>query len=163
MPFLSDDDLLQQTLANLRAALTNLTFDSLYFSAAEQLQANHRAHECEDTVQLTQWLVATANELARRLRAAKQLPRYATATQRELLRALLPLPTVSRARKTRVLLDLNRLTPAEAASELRQLWGLVAVDGVADGRDRRRAATFQVKNALTYAALSQHNGRPNHA
>lgn len=164
MPSLSNDDLIQQGLASLRVALTNLTFGSPYFSAVEQLQANHRAHECQDAGQLARWLVATVNELAHRSRAATQPPQpVATAAQRDLLRALLHLPTAPRAHKMRVLLALNRFTPAEAATEIRQLWALVGIDAAGARRDRRRAVAFQPAASLTYAALCQHNGHPDHA
>ena|GEM_PF-2263607 len=164
MPLPVSDTVTQQVLAGLRAVLTALTFGSPYLDAAEQLRANHHAHECQDPVRLARWLVNTQIEIARRAAAAQQSKwRYVTHTQRELLRALLHLPAVSRARSTQVLLGLNRLTQSDAAAELRQLWGLVPVDGVANDQDRRRAATFRPAESLTYAALSQTIFRPGHA
>ncbi|WBO86808.1 hypothetical protein [Hymenobacter yonginensis] len=58
----------------LRHALSAAFFGNPLFSPLEQLLANHRIHECEDTGQLTHWLAELPAVLARRQAAILSTP-----------------------------------------------------------------------------------------
>lgn len=122
-----------QVIAALRTQLTALTFGSAYLSATEQLQANHHAHECENAGQLARWLANTRAELDRR--AARSL-----SPTTDVLKA-----PFSHQRGRRCLGSSAPQWPSG---------GTIALDTVADFRDRRAAAAFQPAATLTVAALT---------
>ena len=57
-------------LGQLRHALAAIIVGNPLFLPWEQLLANHRIHECDDTRQLDRWLTNTTAVLARRHPAA---------------------------------------------------------------------------------------------
>jgi hypothetical protein len=107
------------SLAQLRQDLLVLTFTSPYLTAAERVRANHNAYECEDAERLARWIRNTQAELARREEA--QAVRYCTMAQREEINLLLQQPHVTRQKKTKILLHINRLTEEDAAKVIADL------------------------------------------
>ena len=111
------------------------------FSQAEQLRANHFAHECEDITRLTRWAISVRAEIARReADATRQRCHRAT---HEVLRHLRAVPF----RGAR----LHSPHPSPT-------WVVGA--SLPDGADRRAgtfdrlaAARFQPADSLTFAFL----------
>jgi hypothetical protein len=125
-------------LATLRAQLTALTFGSPWLTAAEQLRANHHAHECEDAGRLGCWLVNTQAVIARRV----------TEYQRQLVQAGL-----TRLRQVLAQPGPARLTRAGALGLSPQLGASPSLDCLAEAADRLNVASFRIGEGLTYAAL----------
>ena len=111
------------SLPVLRAQLTALTFHSPYLSPAEQLQANHHIHDCQDPVRLARWLRNLPAALARREaeQRAATLAHYAALLQGPQPRPVTPLPYPGDCR--------------------------------ASARDRRAAVRFRPARTLCYAHL----------
>jgi hypothetical protein len=63
-------------LGELRQHVLAPLLGNSLFSEAEQLRANHFAHECEDIARLTHWGVNVLAEIARRQAEAAHLRRY---------------------------------------------------------------------------------------
>ena len=61
-------------VGELRHALSAVLFDNPLFLPEEQLLANHRIHEGEDTRQLAHWLTTTPLALVKCPRACSSLP-----------------------------------------------------------------------------------------
>ena len=117
------------------------------FSQAEQLRANHFAHECEDVARLTRWAISVRAEIARREADATRERCY-RATH-EVLRHLGAVPF----RGPRI--HLPRPHPT---------WVVGAP--LSDGADRRAgtfdrlaAARFQPADSLTFAFLLNRQAR----
>ena len=111
------------------------------FSQAEQLQANHFVHECEDVARLTRWATSVRTEITRReANAARQ--RYHRATH-EVLRHLRAVPFRG---------------PRFHSSRPHPTWVVGA--SLPEGADRRAgtfdriaAARFQSADSLSFADI----------
>jgi hypothetical protein len=125
-------------LATLRAQLTALTFGSPWLTAAEQIRANHHAHECEDAGRLGRWLVNTPAVLARR----------AVEYQRQQVQAGL-----TRLREDLAQPSSNCLTQAGSVGLPPQLQVLNPLDCLAGVADGLAVASFGMGEGLSYAEL----------
>lgn len=127
-----------QLLATLRAQLTALTFGSPWLTAAEQLRANHHAHECQDAGRLGFWLVNTQAVIARR----------AAEYQRQRVQAGL-----TRLRQALAQPSLNDLTQAGSVGLPPQLQVPKPLDRLAGAADGLVVASFWMGEGLSYAEL----------
>jgi hypothetical protein len=80
----------QPVLGELRQHALATLFGHPLFGEAEQLRANHFAHECEDVARLTRWATSVRAEITRREADATR-QRYYRATH-EVLRLLGAVP-----------------------------------------------------------------------
>lgn len=145
-----------------RATLLGLILNNPLFTDAEQLRANHNAHECECPLILAKWVRNTRREADRR--RANPPATYATGSQRETIVRLLNHPKVSRSQKTGTLLTINRLTVTQAAEVIGKLYTLTGVTppsakpaklvAPTAPADRAAAAVFVPAASLTAADFS---------
>jgi hypothetical protein len=113
------------------------------FSDAEQLRANHFAHECEDVARLIRWGESVQAEIVRREAAARA---EATCLRRQCaLRNTLWQMYPARFRRHCP----RRPTPTQLAS----FPSLDQADRRAGTFDRVAAARFQLSDSLTFASL----------
>lgn len=131
----------------LKAKLPALTFDSPSLSTAEQLRANHFAHECKNPDRLTRGHANVLTEIARRETvAAHQRSQNAL---RATLRHLRPASFWSHY-------------PGKPQPALTGVPG-ASLPNCADRRvgtlDRRAAARFQPADSLTFAHLLSNQSR----
>ena len=113
------------------------------FSDAEQLRANHFAHECEDVVRLICWGESVQAEIARREAAARAETAYLR-RQWALRNTLRQMPPASFRGHCH-----RRPAPAQLAS----FPSLDQADRRAGTFDRVEAARFQPVDSLTFASL----------
>lgn len=135
------------TLGELRQHALMPLIGHPLFSAAEQLRANHFAHECEDVARLTCWAISVRAEIARREADATRQRCY-RATH-EVLRHLGAVPF----RGSRI-----------HSPRPHPIWVIGApLPDQADRRvgtfDRLAAARFQPSDSLTFAFLLNRQAR----
>ena len=134
-------------LGELRPHALAILFGHPPFGEAEQLRANHFAHECEDITRLTRWATSVHAEITRREADATR-QRYYRATH-EVLRLLGAVP----------FRGLRLHSPCPHPS-----WVIGAplpdrVDRRAGTFDRLAAARFQPVDSLTLALLLNRQSR----
>lgn len=104
-------------VAGLRNLILDLLFASPVITAKEWATAVERTSNTESVATLLKWYQNTAAEIGRREAAATAAPEAAaTKEQKQDIVRLLNHPAVSRPRKTKVLLNINRLTDAQAVA-----------------------------------------------
>jgi len=130
-------------LGELRQHVLTALIGHPLFSDAEQLRANHFAHECEDVARLIRWGESVQAEIARREAAARAETPYLRrhCALRNTLRQMHP--TSFRRHCPR------RPAPARLAS----FPSLDQADRRAGTFDRVAAARFQPTDSLTFASL----------
>jgi hypothetical protein len=116
------------------------------FSDAEQLRANHFAHECEDVARLIRWGESVQAEIARREAATRAEATYLRrqCALRNTLRQMYPA-------------SFRRHCPRRPApTQLASFPSLDQTDRRAGTFDRLAASSFQPADSLTFASLLSH-------
>jgi hypothetical protein len=130
-------------LGELRQHVLTALIGHPLFSDAEQLRANHFAHECEDVVRLNRWGESVQMEIARREAAARAEAAY--------LRCQCALRNTLRQMH---LASFRRHHPRRPASaRLVSFPSLDRADRRAGTFDRAAAARFQPTDSLTLSSL----------
>lgn len=97
------------------------------FTPEERLRANDSVYQCDDLTQLQRWHRNVCRvELERELAQAVTGPCYATTAQKQELVRLCGHKAVTRPEKTKVLLQINRLTEQEAGAAIDTLTQAIA-------------------------------------
>ncbi|MDO7848999.1 hypothetical protein Q5H92_21725 [Hymenobacter sp. M29] len=107
----------------LRNLILDLLFGSPVITAKEWATAVERTSNTENTATLAKWYRNAAAEISRREAAAAPVG-YATNAQKEQIIRLLNHPAVTRPKKTKVLLRINRYEAREAAQLIADLTAL---------------------------------------
>jgi hypothetical protein len=136
----------QPVLGELRQHVLLPLIGHPLFSDAEQLRANHFAHECEDVARLIRWGESVQEEVARREAAARAEAAYLRrqCVLRNTLRQMPP--TSFRCHCP------HRPAPTQLAS----FPSLDQADRQAGTFDRLAASRFQPADSLTFASLLSH-------
>jgi hypothetical protein len=115
-----------QLVAHRRAIMDTLVGCPVV-TTAEYDTAMQRTLACQDLATLQKWYRNTVREIARREEALPVVAPvvYATAEQKQEIIKLSNRHEITRAEKTAVLLDLDRLTEAQAKTTIARLWAKV--------------------------------------
>lgn len=139
----------QPVLGELRQHVLTALIGHPLFSDAEQLRANHFAHECEDVARLIRWGESVQAEIARRevtTRAEAAYLRHQCAL-RDTLRQMHPA-------------SFRRHCPRRPAPAwLASFPSFDLADRRAGTFDRVAAARFQLGDSLTFASLLNRQSR----
>ncbi len=111
-------------VTGLRNLILDLLHDALLVTAKEWETALQRTANCQNVATLQKWYRNTVIEIARREEAHAAPVVYATGEQKEEIIRLLNHPAVSRPRKTKELVGINRLTEAQAVALIADLTAL---------------------------------------
>jgi len=139
-------------LAELRYMVLDTVNYSPYTTADEKARTAASVARCQDAAVLVKWYCNVLTELAARETAPVV---YATGAQKEALVRLCNHALISRPVKTKVLLNLNRYTAAQATALMAELTALTTPPT----RPAGAGVTLNRKRQLAVAAWTRYAGK----